>query len=240
MEAGDPDGSRGGRWLRRAAGFLVAGIAIVLIGRWIGGFLPDILEWIEAHREWAAVAYMATYVVATVAWVPGSLLTLSSGVLFGPLLGTAYTLVGATIGASLAFLIARHVAQSGIERRARQNPKMAAIDRAIGREGWKVVFLIRLSPVFPFNLLNYLLGLTRVSFRGYVLASAFGMIPGSFLYVYSGYTAGQVAAGAAGAEPRGVGSWLALVAGLIATIGVTWLVTRTARRALRLEEDGAP
>ena len=243
---GSAEGARptsGGR-LRVVVVGILALVGLILLGRWAGSLLPEVLAWIEANREWAAAAYIATYIVATVAWVPGSILTISSGVLFGPLLGTAFTIVGATTGAALAFLIARHLARDRIAARVEDSPRMTAVDRAIGREGWKVVFLIRLSPIFPFNLLNYVLGLTRVSFRGYVMASAIGMIPGSFLYVYSGYAAGQVAAGAAGGTERGIGYWLLLAAGLAATVAVTWIVTRTARRALRLEdselEDGDP
>lgn len=222
-------------WLRTALLGLVGLAGLILLGRWAGGIIPPVMAWIDANREWAMVAYVGVYAVAAVAWIPGSILTLSSGALFGPLRGTAFTIVGATLGASLAFLIARHLARDAIARRVGQSERMAAVDRAIGREGWKVVFLIRLSPVFPFNLLNYALGLTRVSFWPYVAASAVGMIPGTFLYVYSGYAAGQVAAGAAGAAERGAASWILMGAGLLATVAVTWLVTRTARQALAAE-----
>ncbi|MDT8340542.1 MAG: TVP38/TMEM64 family protein [Longimicrobiales bacterium] len=209
--------------------------ALVVLGRWAGDALPGLLDWIEANRRWAMLTYVAVYAVAAVAWVPGSLLTVSSGVLFGPVRGTAFTLVGATLGASFAFLIARHLARAAIERRLGANERLAAVDRAIAREGWKVVFLIRLSPVFPFNLLNYALGLTRVRFWHYVSASALGMIPGTFLYVYSGWAAGRVATGAVGADGRGALEYALLGVGLLATVLVTWVVTRTARRALAAE-----
>lgn len=154
--------------------------------------------------------------------------------------GTLYTLVGATLGASLAFLVARHVARSGVERRLGASEKLRAVDEAVGREGGKVVFLLRLSPVFPFNALNYAPGLTRVRFRDYVVASLIGMAPGTFMYVYAGYAAGQVAAGTGGAEPRGLGYYTLLAVGLLATIAVTVLVTRTARRALHRNTEMVP
>src|SRR6185295_6124938 len=123
-------------------------------------------------------------------------------------------------GSSLAFLIARYVARRAIERRIAGNPKFAAVDRAVGREGFKIVALLRLSPVFPFNLLNYSLGLTRVSFLQY-LAASIAMLPGTLLYVYYGKAAGSLAAVAGGVKTgKGAGYWLTLGIGLAATIAV--------------------
>jgi uncharacterized membrane protein YdjX (TVP38/TMEM64 family) len=176
--------------------------------------------------------FIAGYVVAVVAFVPASLLTLAGGAIFGVAAGTAYVFVAAVIGSSLAFLIARYVARAAIERRLAGNDKFAAIDQAVGRSGRFIVFLLRLSPAFPFNLLNYGLGLTSVRFTDY-LAASIGMLPGTLLYVYSGKTVGDVAALAGGATPERGGSYFALLgAGLLATAAVTVLVTRIARRAL--------
>jgi uncharacterized membrane protein YdjX (TVP38/TMEM64 family) len=176
--------------------------------------------------------------VATVAFVPGSLLTLAAGAIFGLGWGTAYVFVAATLGAAAAFLVARHLVRGAVERRLAGDARFAAIDRAIAHEGRRIVFLLRLSPVFPFNLLNYALGLTRVRFADYVVASL-GMIPGTILYVYYGKLAGDVAALAGGAKvEKGPAYWAVLALGLVATAAVTALVTRTARRALR-EATGA-
>ncbi|MBW3535099.1 MAG: TVP38/TMEM64 family protein [Gemmatimonadetes bacterium] len=211
-------------------------LALVAVLLWAGrqgaDALPRILEAVRDLGPWAAVAFIGLYAAATVAWVPGSILTLAAGALFGLLRGTAYTLMGATLGCALAFLVARHVARSAVERRLGGSPRLRAVDEAIGRQGAKVVLLLRLSPVFPFNALNYALGLTRVPFRRYVAASAVGMVPGTFLYVYAGHAAGQVAAGVTGAAPRGPGYWALLTVGLLATVAVTVLITRSARRAL--------
>ena len=132
----------------------------------------------------------------------------------------------------LAFLVARYLARSAVERRLAGNPKFAAIDRAVGEQGRKIVFLLRLTPVIPFNLINYALGLTRVRFGDYMLAS-FGMLPGTLLYVYSGKLVGDVAALAGNPNvAKGSGYYAFLALGLVATIAVTTIVTRTARRAL--------
>jgi uncharacterized membrane protein YdjX (TVP38/TMEM64 family) len=175
---------------------------------------------------------MVGYAVAVVAFVPASLLTLAAGAIFGLAWGTVYVFVAASVGAAGAFLVARYLARGAVEKRLDGNERFAAVDRAVGEQGRKIVFLLRLSPVFPFNLLNYALGLTRVGFADYLIASI-GMLPGTVLYVYSGKLAGDVAAVAGGAGPeRGPAETALLVVGLLATLVVTTFVTRIARRAL--------
>lgn len=235
-ESGVVDGPR---WIRWVAAAVVAVIALVLLGRQGAEFVPRALDAIRALGPWAWVGYIGVYVVATVAWVPGSILTLASGAIFGLWLGTALTLVGATLGATAAFLVSRYLARESIEQRLGDSPKLRAIDRALARQGPKLVFLIRLSPAIPFNALNYALGLTGVKLRAYMWTSFFGMAPGTFLYVYAGYAAGQVA-GAMDTNPRGPGYWTLLTVGLIATIAVTVLVTRVARRAVEDATDPEP
>jgi uncharacterized membrane protein YdjX (TVP38/TMEM64 family) len=214
---------------------LVAGAVglLLVLGREAGGALPQFAEWVDGLGVWGPAVFMVGYAIATVAFVPGSLLTLAAGAIFGLIAGVVYVFVAATVGACAAFLVARYAARGVIERRLSENPRFSAIDRAVGEQGRKIVFLLRLSPVFPFNLLNYGLGLTRVRFADYALASL-GMIPGTILYVYYGKIAGDVATLASGAAvDKGVGYYSVLVLGLVATILVTTLVTRTARRALR-------
>jgi uncharacterized membrane protein YdjX (TVP38/TMEM64 family) len=211
--------------------------AIVVAARAGADRIPELLRRVDAMGPWAAVAFVGIYAVAAVAWIPGSILTLAAGAIFGLLRGTVFTLIGATLGASLAFLVSRYIARSAIERKLGDSPKLRAVDEAVAREGAKVVFLIRLSPVFPFNALNYALGLTKVRFRDYVPASALGMIPGTFMYVYAGHAAGQIAAGTAGAGPDGIGRYVMLGVGLLATVAVTVVVTRAARRALASRTD---
>ena len=212
---------------------IVAAVALVALGRQFGIFLDRFVTWVDGLGALGPVVFILGYVAATVAFIPGSVLTLAAGAIFGLGPGVVYVMIGATAGASLAFLLARSVAREAIAQRLAGNPRFAAIDRAVGREGLKIVVLLRLSPVFPFNMLNYGLGLTNVRFRDYVVASL-GMLPGSLLYTYSGFVAGDIVrlAGAAGPE-RGPAYYAVVGLGLAATVAVTTIVTRTARRAIR-------
>ncbi len=208
--------------------------AIVILGRQAAALIPQFAAKIDSLGGLGVVVFIAGYALATVAFIPGSLLTLAAGAVFGIVQGTLYVFLAATTGAALAFLLSRHLARSAIERRVAGNERFAAIDRAIGSQGRKIVLLLRLSPVVPFNLLNYGLGLTKVRFVDYVVASV-GMLPGTLLYVYYGKLAGDVAALATGIEmmKHGAAYWAVLGLGLAATILVTTLVTRMARRALQ-------
>ena len=223
---------------------LVLGAGVFFLARQGADLVPRALEAVRGLGPWAAIAFIGFYAVATVAWVPGSVLTLASGAIFGLARGTLFTLVGATLGATLAFLVSRHLARGALERRIGADPRLAAMDEAVGREGPRLIFLLRLSPAFPFTLMNYALGLTAVRLRDYVMASAVGMAPGTFMYVYAGFAAGQVAMSASGAGERGAGEYVILAVGLLATVAVTVFVTRIARRALRAatepDESGSP
>jgi uncharacterized membrane protein YdjX (TVP38/TMEM64 family) len=221
-----------GRRVAGAALAVAALAAVLLAGRRAGSAVPRFAEWVEGLGPWAPAVFVAGYVVATVAFVPGSLLTLGAGALFGIVRGTALVLLGATLGASAAFLVSRHLARGLVERRFAREPRFAAIDRAVGEQGRRIVLPLRLSPAFPFNVLNYALGLTRVRFVDFLVASV-GMLPGTLLYVYYGKILGDVTRLASGARvERGAGYYAVLALGLLATIVVTTLVTRTARRAL--------
>ena len=230
--------ARGSWWWKAPLAGFAAG-ALVLLLRELGGTLPRFAEWVEGLGFWGPAAFVLGYAAAAVALLPGSLLTLAAGALFGLAAGTGYVFVGATLGACLAFLIARYLARGAVERRISTHPRFAVVDRAIGREGLKIVFLLRLSPVFPYNVLNYALGLTRVRFVDYLIASL-GMLPGTILYVYYGKVLGDVAKVAAGAGvERDAGYWTVLALGLVATVAVTAVVTRTAKKALSEEIEHA-
>jgi uncharacterized membrane protein YdjX (TVP38/TMEM64 family) len=208
---------------------VVAAAALLPTGEWLRAFL----SWSQGVGTWGIFAFAAVYVLATVLFVPGLLLTLAAGALFGLLWGTLAVSLGSTVGVALAFLLGRYVARERVESLIAGRPRFRAIDDAVGHQGFKIVLLTRLSPVFPFNLLNYAYGVTRVSFRDYLIASWIGMLPGTVMYVYFGTLAGglaRVLAGEAGpgSTTRGV---VLLVGGAIA-VGVTVFVTRVARRAL--------
>jgi len=211
---------------------VLAVVALVVAGRAAGAHFAAFAAWVQGLGPAGPLVFIAAYAAAVVAFVPGSILTLAAGAIFGLVPGTLYVLVAATLGSALAFLISRYVARSVVEKRLAGDPKLVAIDRAIGAEGRKIVLLLRLSPAFPFSVLNYALGLTRVRFTDYLLASI-GMLPGTLLYVYSGKLAGDVAALASGATvAKGAGYYTLLGVGLVATLAVTLYVTRIARRAL--------
>jgi uncharacterized membrane protein YdjX (TVP38/TMEM64 family) len=207
--------------------------ALFALGRFAGGYIPVFQRWVEGLGAFGPIAFVLGYALAVIAFVPGSALTLASGAIFGVTKGTVFVFVAALLGSTGAFLIARHVARAAIEKRLAGDARFAAIDRAIGSEGRKIVLLLRLSPIFPFNLLNYGLGLTRVRLLDYVIAGV-GMLPGTLLYVYLGSAAGQAVAAAGGAAPgRSPAQWALFGVGLAATVLVTFYVTRIARRALR-------
>jgi uncharacterized membrane protein YdjX (TVP38/TMEM64 family) len=238
-----PQGSRSnGRpsYIRIALGvMLLAGL--IYLGGSAGAYVPQFAEWVEGLGALGPIAFVVGYALAVVAFIPGSILTLASGAIFGLVEGTVYVFIAAVLGSTLAFLIARHGARASIEKRIEGDARFAAIDRAVGSEGRKIVLLLRLSPVFPFNLLNYALGLTQVRLVDYVIASL-GMLPGTLLYVYTGKLAGDVAAIAGGVETeRGAADWLVLGLGFAATLVVTVWVTRIAKRALdTATEENAP
>lgn len=215
-------------------------VVLIVLGRQAGAYLPQFTQWVNGLGFWGPVVFIGGYIVAAVAFVPGSLLTLAAGAIWGLFPGVPYVFVAAVLGASAAFLVARYVARAAVEQRVAGNAKFAAIDRAVGAQGRKFVFLLRLSPVFPFNLLNYALGLTSIRFRDYVVASV-GMLPGTFLYVYYGKIAGDLAALAGGAAvEKGAGYYTVLILGLAATVVATALVTRTARQALKNATSDSP
>ena len=189
--------------------------------------LREALAGLGALGAWGPVLFVLLYVVATVCFVPGSALTLGAGALFGVGLGSVLVSAGSTLGATAAFLVGRYFARDWVAKKIEGNAAFAAIDRAVAADGWKIVGLTRLSPAFPFSLLNYAFGLTRVKLRDYVLASWTGMMPGTVMYVYLGSLAR-----AAGDRHRTAGEWTLYGLGLGATVAVTVVVTRIARRAL--------
>ncbi|MBE9076929.1 TVP38/TMEM64 family protein [Romeria aff. gracilis LEGE 07310] len=201
-------------------------------GGGIRGALAGVLAWIDGLGLIAPIVFILLYIAITVAFLPASVVTLGAGVVFGVVEGSIYVFIGAMLGATAAFLVGRYVARDWIARKVANNQKFQAIDDAIGREGRKIIFLIRLSPAFPFNLLNYALGLTQVSLKDYVLGTL-GIIPGTIMYVYLGSLAGNLAMLGAGEQPSNPGIiWTIRIVGFIATVAVTLYVTKVARKAL--------
>jgi uncharacterized membrane protein YdjX (TVP38/TMEM64 family) len=198
-------------------------------------WLRNALQWIDSLGTVGAIAFILLYIVATVAFLPGSILTLGAGVVFGIVWGSFLVFIGATLGATAAFLVGRYLARGWVAKKIEGNQKFKAIDRAVGREGVKIVLLTRLSPIFPFNLLNYAYGVTGVSLRDYFIASI-GMMPGTIMYVYIGSLAGNLATIGTEAQPANPTiQWTIRIIGFIATVAVTLYVTKIARQALEKE-----
>ena len=212
---------------------IVAGISLLPLKQ----YLVNVLEWTQSLGAWGPIFVALFYIVACVFFLPGSVLTLGAGFLFGVPVGLVTAWTGATVGACAAFIVGRTLARDWVASKVSGNPKFTAVDEAVGRQGFKIVLLLRLSPVFPFNFLNYALGLTKVSFGKYALASFIGMLPGGLMYVYFGSVARSLADVAAG---KVQGSWAGQVffwLGLAATIVVAGFVTRLARKSLRDAEQ---
>ena len=195
--------------------------------------LVNALDWIDSLGPIAPIAFIVLYVIVTVAFIPASIVTLGAGVVFGVIQGSLYVFIGAMLGAAAAFLVGRYVARDWVGNKIAGNAKFKAIDEAIANEGSKIIFLIRLSPAFPFNLLNYALGLTKVSLKDYVLGTT-GILPGTIMYVYLGSLAGNLATLGAGDTPSNPTiTWAIRIIAFIATVAVTVYVTRIARKALQ-------
>lgn len=178
------------------------------------------------------VLLVLAYVVTSVFLIPGSAMTLLIGGAYGLWKGMLIVIVGANLAALCSYLLSRTFLRDRVSRWAAGHPRFAALDRAIGREGFRMVLLSRLSPVFPFTLLNYFLGLTTVRTGPYVLANLIGMLPGTFLYVYLGATAREALTESTGLAFK--------IVGLVATIAVVAMVTRLARKAMaEVESDDA-
>ncbi|GAB6091416.1 TVP38/TMEM64 family protein [Spirochaeta dissipatitropha] len=196
-------------------------------------YLRSALEWIHGIGLRGALLYILLYILITVLLVPGSILTVGSGAVFGVFWGTLLTSIGSTIGAAAAFLIGRFFLRDWVERKARENQRFQAVDEAIGREGGKIIFLLRMSPLMPFNLSNYLYSLSKVNFRSYILASWVGMFPGTLMYVYIGSLIENLSAAALEGRTRSTAEWTLYAAGLVATVIVTIYITRVAQKAVK-------
>ncbi len=221
------------RWVALFLGLILLSVAI--------SFLP-VAQWVKSFTDWVrhlglagAFVFIAVYAIAAVLFLPGAIFTIAAGLVYGIAGGTVVALTGATLGAGLAFLSGRYLLRGRIEKSFKQNKKFTAIDEAIGRQGWKIVGLLRLSPLIPFNVSNYFYGITAIGFWPYLLASFVGMLPGTLLFADLG-AIGQagLGGGKTGHSPL---EWTFLGVGLLATIGVTVFVGRLAKKAL--QETGA-
>lgn len=193
-----------------------------------------VMEKVKQSGAWGPAVFVIAYIIATIAFIPGSFLTIASGTVFGLFQGLLLTSIASTVGAAIAFLIARYLAKGSISTLRSNYPTFSAIDQAIADGGWKVVALTRLSPIFPFNLQNYLYGLTSIGFWSYVITSMIAMLPGTFAFVYVGYLSKEIFLQNRERTPA---EWALLVVGLLATIAVTVYLTKQAKNRLPLQEE---
>jgi uncharacterized membrane protein YdjX (TVP38/TMEM64 family) len=205
-------------------------VGLVVASRFLNltGLLRDSLAWIRGLGVWAPIAFIVLYALSCVLAIPASLFTLGGGFLFGFVWGSVYVVVGAMFGAVAAFLVGRYLARDWVAKRIEGHEKFKAIDEAIGREGWKIVLLLRLAPVFPYAVLNYGFALTRVSLRDYTVATAIGIIPAMLAFVYFGTLATDLTKLGQGVKTPPAIKWAIAAVAVIVTV----LLTRIARRAL--------
>lgn len=182
------------RWLLVAVALLIiAGVAVTVWGFSLGINAENLASWIAWLGIWAPIGFVVLYAVATVALVPGGIFDLVGGALFGPVFGSALDLLGGTLGAALAFLVARYIARDWAQKRA--GPRLQGVMRSVDEEDWRFVAFVRLVPVIPYNIANYLLGITRIPFPRYVLATLVFMAPSTVAYTWIGHASRQAIAG---------------------------------------------
>jgi len=233
-------------WIRIASIVaILTGLFLIMRTLPVEAGVDRLQGWVDAQGALGPLAYGGIYALAALLFVPGSVLTIASGALFGLWWGTLTVSLASTTAAAIAFLIGRHLARGAVQQQAAKYPSFQAVDRAIGEEGWKIVALLRLAPVFPFSIGNYLLGLTSIRFWPYVLSSWLAMLPGTFLYVYIGHVgrAGVEATGGGGGG-RSTGQWIMLIVGFLAILGLVVYIVRFALAALNrhseIESAAAP
>jgi uncharacterized membrane protein YdjX (TVP38/TMEM64 family) len=225
------------------------GLVVLLVGGLgLGWWSRDtvtpaaVVAWVEGLGVWGPLVFVGIYCLAPALFVPGAVLTLAGGALFGPLAGALLSLTGATVGATVAFLLARYIAADWVERRL--GPRVQAIQSGVEREGWRFVAFVRLVPVFPFNLLNYALGLTRLSVRTFAVTSWVTMAPGALAYAYLGAAGREAVSGGPALVRTGL---LALT--LLAAVALLPVLIRHWRRSgwltpqqvhTQLSQDASP
>jgi uncharacterized membrane protein YdjX (TVP38/TMEM64 family) len=212
------------------AGLIVAtnhfGIALTIQNE-----LQGLLEWIDSLGIWGYLAFTIVYIIASILLLSGAILTLGAGAIYGVVKGSILVIVASNLAAIAAFLVGRYLARGWVSKLIDKQPRFKAIDEAVAKEGWKIVGLTRLSPLFPFVFLNYAFGLTQISLKDYFLASCIGMLSGTILFVYIGSLVGIATIGTGGREKTSL-EWGLYIVGLVATVIVTIYVTKIAKKAL--------
>ena len=211
----------------------VVGLSLAFLFLPVAQYVQQLRAFFEQAGWWGKGVYVLAYIVATLCLIPASALTLLAGGVYGFTTGFVLTVIASNLGALCSFLLGRSVLRSRVEEWAKTAPKFASLRDAIGRSGFKIVILTRLSPLFPFTLLNYVLGLTTISTARYALATFLGMLPGTAVFVYLGALSGELAGG----ERPNTLKLASQIVGLVATLAATFFIARVAKRALN---EGTP
>ena len=217
--------------ISRAVGIAIPIVFGIMVGRLLSPWLPQFAAWVNTLGVWAPVAFLAAYVVVCILMLPAFLLIMVAGAVFGLAKGAALVLTGATLGGTSAFLLGRYVAREQVAKRVAKNPTLAAIDRVVGEDGLKLVFLLRLSPAVPFVLTNYALGVTQVKLRDFMIGTL-GLTPVVLAYAAFG------AASGAGPKPDGSSpvSGPVLGVGIVASVALMLLLARITQKAMQEAE----
>ncbi|MBX7072295.1 MAG: TVP38/TMEM64 family protein [Pirellulales bacterium] len=224
-------------WRRMLIGAALLALLVALLVLPVQEPFTRFLAWVRDLGPWGPVILSAAYIPACVLALPSWPLTVGAGFLFGVPVGVVAVSIGSTLGATIAFLLGRTLFRDAVAARVLSGPKFAAIDRAVARSGLRIVFLMRLSPVFPYNVLNYALGVTRIPASRYILGSWLGMLPGTIMYVYLGTAAESLRELMSGEREDATVKYVLLAVGLAATILVTLVLAQIARRAIRQAID---
>jgi uncharacterized membrane protein YdjX (TVP38/TMEM64 family) len=211
---------------------MLAAISLAFMFLPLGAWLDSVREWIFNLGTFGALLYVLAYIICSVLMIPGTALTLGAGGVFGYTTGLILTIIGSNLGALAAFLLARTVMQKRVEQWSANNPRFTSINQAVSQNGFKVVFLLRLTPAMPFTLLNYLLGVTRINVPRYSAATLLGMLPANMTFVYIGVLSADIAA----QKDINKAFW---IGGGVATIAAMVVLSRIARKALREAEAQA-
>lgn len=211
-----------------AASALVVGLIIVWAVLPVKEWLQDLTEWVRALGLFGLLVFILVYVVVTVVLAPAEVMSIAAGIIFGAW-GIPVVVVAATIGASLAFLLARYLIRARVKALGRKSRVFAAVDKAVSEQGWKIVLLLRLNPLVPFGLQNYLFGATDIAVLPYAIATFFGIMPGAAMYVYLGI----LGHAAAGADSGSAGTMTLFAAGFVVTAITVIVIMRGAKAKLK-------
>lgn len=220
--------------LGKLVGVAVPLVGAVAAGKLLAPYLPEFTAWVGTLGVWGPIAFIAVYVIGVICMMPVFLLTIASGAIFGVMRASIFVMTGSLVGAFFAFLIARYLIRDLVARRISTNPKLSAIDRAVGEDGRRLVFFLRLSPVVPFVLSNYALGATQVKLLDFMIGTV-GLAPIAISYAAFGKAAGATDA----ATGKSALSYPVLAVGIAATVFLAWLITRIAQKAIAEAEDDA-